>query len=367
MKLLCPIFACAMVWSLATGVFGQAAAPGTMPAMPSGHPVLPAQGPAAPGETPGPGHTGGMVAAKTGALRVNFAQGTKDGPPLGKDPVTVQLLAKGKVLKSYKTAVNDNGGGGQIEIHELPLDEPFQPVITVEHGGAQQQLVGPAMHKFQPMIELDMKVYEVTTEKPAWTIGIRSISTEVVDLGVLGLGLQFVDTLGCNNPADRAWVGEPANAAHSDSRIFAIPLPAEARDVQFGPGMAEAGAKVVGHDAVRGKTMLPGMAQYVLGYTVAPKSGGKVTVTFAAPADTGLFALYLPGDVKIESSDGLETSKASGTNGQQNRQLLVARSVTADKTLTVTISGLKLVPKAELVPQTTDLNLPRPTQPESKP
>ena len=81
---------------------------------------------------------------------------------------------------------------------------------------------------------------------------------------------------------------------------------------------------------VRGKTLLPGPSQMVFGYTLAARDG-KVTARYTAPADTTLFALYLPADVHVESLTGLEVGMAGGTSGAQKRQLLKAKGIKAGR------------------------------------
>jgi hypothetical protein len=326
-------------------------------AIPAGHPQVQ-------GEANGmnasaiPGHPAKMQAPKFGALRVKVSQGTKDAVPVGKDSVKVELFARGVVLKTLRATLDESG---IIELHDLPLETPFQPVVTVTHAGAEEQMVGPPMHTYQPAVELDMKVYETTAEKPAWTIGIRQILAEPVTVNG-GTVLRITEMIGGYNPLDRAWTGE---STADGTQTFALALPADAQNVQFGPGLAEAGGKVVAGKAVRGKTMLPGINQYVLAYDI-PVTDGKASISFVAPADTTLFAMYVPGDAKIDSHTGLDIGKAGGTNGEAARQLLKAKTVKAGTVLTVDLSAVKVPPPpttqaTEPPDQTTDLHLPRPS------
>ena len=340
--------------------------PGTsstnQPGLPAGHPAMPTDGalpsghPAVSGGAPAAGmagHSSEMTGAKSGAIKVNVTQGTPDGGKLGLDPVTVQLFAKGVSIKTFKSALDENG---VIELHDLPLDVPFQPIITVTHNGADEQYVGPPMHKLQPMVEMDMRVYDTTGVKPAWSIGLRDVDVDVVDAGGTP-GLHFTELLGGSCPGDRAWTGEVVGG---QLRTMTLRLPEEAMQVELGPGFAEAGAQAVDHTIIRGKTMLPGTTQYVFGYTIVAKDG-KVTASFTAPTDITLFALYLPKDIKVETLTGLELAQASGTNATQNRQLLKAKSVKAGQTLSAVLTGIKMpvaATKPEVLPQTSDLHLP---------
>lgn len=321
----------------------------------SQQPVLPAGHPGA-GEGPS-FHNEGMQSPKTGAIRVVISQGTKDAAVLGHDPVTVQLFAKGNVLQTYNATIGDKG---IVEIHDLPLDVAFQPVITVIHGGAEQQLVGPPMHKYQPAIELEMKVYELTAEKPAWTIGLRHVIAEPITVNG-ALTLHITEMIGGFNPADRAWTGQ-------DGTTLTIELPAGARDVTFGPGLAEAGVQVKGNIITRGKTMLPGSAQYVFGYTL-PVVNGTASISLTAPADTTLFAFYMPETVKVEHTAGIAANAASGTHALEGRQLLKAKSVKAGQVITVDLSNIALAPQPTTAPSINDLpnGIHAPTHSESKP
>ncbi|HVT81358.1 MAG TPA: hypothetical protein VHM90_11950 [Phycisphaerae bacterium] len=319
--------------------------------MPSGHPQVPAEG--AGGDVQAMHQ--GMATSKTGALRVNVSQGTKLAAPVGKDPVRVDLLSQGVSIKTILTTVGDKG---IIELHDLPLEIPFQPVITVTHGGAEQQKVGAVMHKFQPAIEFDMQVFEVTTEKPEWTIGLRNIEAQAV--ATEGANpqtfIRLVDMIGGFDPADRAWAGEG-----EDRHTLSIDLPEGATNVQYGPGMAEADPRVAAGKVLRGKTMLPGSTQYIFACDL-PVKDGRAAATFTAPADTTLFALYLPGEWKVEKTSGLELGNASGAHAAGKAQLLKAKAIKAGAVLSVELSGIKAPAPVAANPaadHTTDLQLPK--------
>jgi hypothetical protein len=152
-------------------------------------------------------------------------------------------------------------------------------------------------------------------------------------------------------------------------QTMAIALPPGAEHVVFGPGMGEAGATVIDGHVVRGKTMLPGPRQHVWGYEI-PVKDGKATLTFTAPAPTTLFALYVEGNVTVDSKEGLDVGTVGGQRAEENRTLLKAKGMKAGQVASVSLSGIKPPPPpatkpAEVIDQTTDLNLPVPKK-ESK-
>ncbi|MEI8195313.1 MAG: hypothetical protein WCI73_05340, partial [Phycisphaerae bacterium] len=100
----------------------QPAGGGTLP---SGHPGIggggggmPAGHPGMPGGLPS-GHVPIDSGPKTGALRVLISQGTPGGTAIEKDPVTVELYARGKILKTYHPTMDAQG---VVELKDLPLE-----------------------------------------------------------------------------------------------------------------------------------------------------------------------------------------------------------------------------------------------------
>jgi hypothetical protein len=334
--------------------------PTTLPAghpstMPAGHPAIPTTQ-----ADPMKAMHEGMTAAKSGALRVNISQGTKDGPAIGKDPVRVDLLSQGVVIKTIRTTVGEKG---VVELRDLPLDVPFQPVITVTHGNAEQQKVGAVIHKYQPAIEFDMPVFETTADKPSWTIGLRGIECDVVvsPENASQLYVRVADMIGGFNPADKAWLGEGSGESRT---TLSLPLPEGAGNVQYGPGMLEAGAKVVDKTVIRGKTMIPGSTQYIYAFDV-PVKDGKAAVSFTTPVDTALFALYIPATWNVEKATNVEVAPASGNHGSNGAKLLKAKTLKAGTVVTVAFSGITPPPvpatkPGEILDHNTDLKLPQP-------
>lgn len=298
-------------------------------------------------------HGKGVQTAKTGALRIVIKQGTKDGPAIGHDPVTVELYSQSKAIHTYKMQIAD---GGVVEIRDLPLDVPFQPVVTVEHAGCRQEMVGPPINKYQPAVEFDMKVYEATTEKPVWVSGIRHIiAVPVLTDGVVSL--KVTEMMGCFNPGDRAWAGE-------NNVTLSLPLPPNAQQVVLGQGLAEANPTITNAAITRGKSMLPGLTEYDFGYTV-PVSKGAADLSFTLTADTKLFALYLPDQFHVDKCVGVVTSGNSNQTGLQGRQLLVGKGLKAGQVVSVSLSGIEAPPPPPVattqpVEDHTTLSLPRP-------
>jgi hypothetical protein len=309
----------------------------TQPALPPGHPGAGGKG-AMPAGHP---EVGDKNAPKTGALRVNFSQGTAGGSAIDKDPITVDLYAKGRILKTYPAKLDAKG---LMELKDLPLDEPFQPVITVTHGDVPERFVGPAVTKFQHALEFEVKVYDVTDTKPAWTVGMRHIMMEPQGLGKVS-SLKVVEMIGGFNPTDRAWRGT-LNAAKK-SEIFSVALPTGATDLVLGSGLLEAGATAENGRLTRPGPMLPGSVQYVFGYTV-PVVDGKATLTFETPANTTLFAAYAPVGARMVKLEGVELAKPQAANGPAGIQLLKAHGVKAGTVVRVEMADIAFVSEPEV-------------------
>ena len=160
--------------------------------------------------------------------------------------------------------------------------------------------------------------------------------------GKTATGLKLVEMVGGFNPTDRAWIG--TLTADKQRETVSLKLPEGATDVIFGPGMLEAGAKVVDGRIVRPGTMLPGSTQYVYSYTV-PVKDGKATLQFTAPVEETLFAVYAPAGAKVAKADGLEIGKAQGKNGENGMVLVKGKNVKAGTVSTVELSDIVLPAK----------------------
>jgi hypothetical protein len=316
-------------------------------------PACPVPQPAAAGDAPAGFHPAGMQTPKSGAIRIVVTQGTKGGPAIGHDPVTVELFSQSHAIHTYKAQVGD---GGIVEIKDIPLDVPFQPVITIEHGGAQQELIGPPMHKFQPAVELHMDVFETTAEKPIWTTGIRHVAVETIMVKGAPV-LRVTEMMGGFNPVDKAWLGEK-------NVTLAIQLPSNAQDVVLGQGLAEANPTIANGTITRGRAMSPGSTEYDFGYML-PVTNGTATLTFTAVAPTTLFAIYMPATFHVEKCVGVETKDSSGKYGIAGRQLVVGKNLKPGQVVSVSVSGITApvpLPVAATQPadEKTTLQLPRP-------
>gem|GEM_PF-4561891 len=303
-------------------------------------------------------HPGGskqpVERADFGTLRLTLKQGTKGAPPLKAVPVTIDLLSRGQKLKTIEKTLDD---GVTVELDKLALSPAFQPIITVARDGAVQQMVGPALHPMQSKVELEMSVYEITSDKINWTMGMRHVTMMPMQTPT-GVVLKVEELVGVYNPTDRAWTGDVQ--PDGERMTYGVQLPKEASDVLFGKGMLEAGAKVKNNMIVRGTTMVPGASDLVYGYSL-PVKDGKATLTLISPGDTGMLAVYVPGDFKVEKFSGVGEGKASGLHGASGRILYKAKDVKPGAVTVFELSGIKV---QEARPRdmgpVMPLNLPKP-------
>lgn len=291
--------------------------PATMPGLPQGHPKM-GMPPGMAGHGMGGHGMGGMGAtskpkshpevagAKVGAIRVLVKQGTKNGPAIGKDDVTIGLLSRGKLLKTYTAAVGEKG---VVEVRDIPLNPAFQPVITVKHAGVAQQLVGPTMSPYLAAVELDMPVYELASAMPAWNIPMRKLTLLVQKSEQGVVALRVIEMLATKNPTDRAWAGPSSGDAERET--LRVVLPDGASDVVFGQGLLEAGAVVRNGAVSKPGVLLPGMAVHRFLYTL-PVKDGKATVKIHAPADTSLLAVDVPEGAQVVRKELLAPKATSG-------------------------------------------------------
>jgi len=223
-----------------------------------GHPMLPGQG------DMGAGGMGMMMGGATsGAIRVNVTQGTKDGPALGRSG-DVQLFSKGVALKTYRRRWMTRASWSfMICLWRRRFSDHYG---DARRGGAAVR--GPPVTKMQPMVEMDMAVYETTAEKPAWTIGLRDIDVVAVDLAH-GDRVAVHGVVGGIQSDGWAWTGELVNGQR---RTMTLPLAADARTCSLGRGL-RSGGDGGGARGGAGEDDAARRDAICVGYTIAPRAG----------------------------------------------------------------------------------------------
>jgi len=309
---------------------------GGMPGLPKGHPDISAltggNNPAA-GQLPA-GHPDisklspqdAKNAPKSASITVKAEQGTIGGPAIGAADVTVEVVAGDQVVGKIDTKLNDKG---TITISGLPVGAMYQPVVTVKYQGVMYQASGNPIDGAAQT--LSVKVYE-TTDKPIdWEVRMRHVMLQPAPEG----GVQVMDMIAIDNATDRAYVGV-VSAADGAKKVFEIPLPAGATNVQFSGGFHDCCTKVQNGKVINTMAIVPGTTQYQLSYVV-PVKDGKTEITASAPAITKHLIVFAPDDGTTISASDLE----SGTTkmGESQVRYFKSESIPAAKTVTLTISG----------------------------
>lgn len=302
---------------------GPGALPAGHPPLPKGHPPLPTGHPSALGDVPA------MPPDAKGALVVQAVQGTRKGPAIGADPVVVELVREGEVVKRIETKLDDKG---QAILENLPAGQIVQPVVRVRHGGADYQAVGDTMHAGPPDQRITVVVYESTEEAPAWVIRARHVFVRRTEEGLYVKEMMIVES-----PTDRAWVGKTIGGG--ERATLSLPLSKNTGRVDFYAGFFQGGTELKNSQLINHIALAPGTTKFQFGYVV-PIEGGKAAIEIAIPADTDQLVLMLPDDGAKASVTGL-TGGDPVEMGPQKMRLYKADKLKAGHRAAVVLSGLK--------------------------
>lgn len=301
---------------------GPAALPEGHPPMPKGHPPLPQGHPSTMCDMPA------MPPDAKGTLVVQAVQGTRKGPAVGADPVVVELVRAGEVVKKIETKLDEKG---QVILEDLPVGQIVQPVVQVRHGGADYQAVGQVMHAGPPDQRVTVVVYEPTEEVQAWVIRARHVFVRRVPEGLYVKEMMIVES-----PTDRAWLGKKVG---DERATLTLPLSKNTGRVDFYAGFHQGGTELRNGELINHMALPPGISKFQFGYVV-PIGGGKATIEVAVPADTDQLILVLPDDGSKVTATGLTGGEAVEM-GPQKMRLFKAEKVKAGTKVGAAVSGLR--------------------------
>jgi len=324
-SLICCTLAVALAMCL-PATWAQSPPPGqTGPAMlppRSGKPAAPAASQPAP---TGPGK-----------LTIQLVQGTKDGPPLGAQNVTVVLLHRDAAVRADQVAIDDKGHG---QLEHLPVMPPVRPKIIVTHGGIEENGIGGTLDTNNLSITMTMTVYETTDQAPAWSIASRHVLVKTVPEG-----LQVTEMFDTHNPTDRVWIGQREGGPVPVT--LAYPIPTNATKLTMGIGWHPGLTRMVEGRLMNLMPMFPGDKRYAVGYIV-PVKDGQTSFTLTAPAPEGQFLVVLPNDGSVAKAEGLQDlgiiETGPGPEGKCHAFQAPA-AVKTGQTATITVSGIVLPP-----------------------
>jgi hypothetical protein len=319
---------------------------GGMGAMPAGHPsmddMLAAQAATQPG-------------AK-GSLSIAVIPGSAGGANPANNPVTVELFHRGSPLKKFDLKLD---GQAKLVIPELPLTPPVQALISIKHSGLLQQAIAPELSVENPNPAIQLKVYEPTEEKPAWTVAMQHV---IVQWAEDGSGARVVEMISANTPGDRAWLGDKVaatTAGGADSRItMTIPLPPQIDQLELGGSFDEDASKLVDGKLITAGPLFPGRSEYRLTYTV-PAKDGALELPIAPPTgaqSVGNLIVFLPADGTDVKATGISGGEAVDM-GEGKVRMYRAQDLAPNFKVNLSIRGIKPTPAAAAADSSDDVPL----------
>lgn len=252
--------------------------------LPPGHPPMP-------DATPPPAEQGGLQQAveqgPKGILAIRAIQGTKGGPEVGGEEVEVVLFHRDRAVKQIKAQLDEHG---VVLVNDVPVSLALTPLVRVKHAGVLYQDSGPTMDAANPNVSMDVTVYEVSDDPPPWNVAVRNVmaseNPEAPDRVAIG------EVVVVENPADRTWIGAPADAQNRRATVV-LTLPPGAKDITLQQGFhGWCCTEQTGQTLTVQMPLMPGRHTYKFRYSV-PLVGGKadLRVASAAPAVTSAFLI----------------------------------------------------------------------------
>lgn len=274
-------------------------------------------------------------------ISIQAVQGTRNGPKITGGDVTVELFRQEGEPHRMKAQLDANG---RAVLKDLPVKAPFQPRVTIEHGGAFYQVLGRVVDPAHPHQSITVKVYETTEQTPAWDIAMRHIMLSPVDDG-----LRVSEMVIVRNPADRSWLAPPND--HGFRASVAFDLPAGASDISLGGTLHMHWAKIVGHRLYHTRPLVPGASRLRLSYTM-PATNGRARVEVVAPVSVERLTVLLPDDGTHfqaegpQGAEGLQPTSFSDPRMKDMRAYEAPGELPAGQQTVLIVSGL---PRARTV------------------
>ena len=119
--------------------------------------------------------------AGTASIAIQAIQGTKGGPKVGGDPVTIELFGKGGKLDTIDAQLDEHG---VATLEGLPLAAHFVPKVTVKHAGVSYEAVGQPMDAARPSQKITVTVHETSDREPDWQVQMWHIMLHPTEEGI---------------------------------------------------------------------------------------------------------------------------------------------------------------------------------------
>jgi hypothetical protein len=307
------------------------------PALPKGHPQIPAKNS---GQLP-KGHpdiaamraaaaAGTTQPAVKPGLYIRVTQRTKGGPAIGAEPITLEFYAVGEVVKKIEAQLNTEGSA---LIQDLPSQEVV-PVVKINHAGVEYTVEGDPLDAVHPQQRINVAVYETTEQTPEWRVQMRHLMVQPVAGGV-----EVMDMMVVENPADRAWVG----AAGDDGkrRTFEVAVPKGAKDLKLGGGYHDCCVTVEDGRIINTMAVIPGVTQYQMQYTLPVDKDGKAVVLTVAPAPVQHMMAFVSDDGSTVVPAGIESAGSRKTEKGGAVRMYQGKDMPAGKEASLTVSNIQ--------------------------
>jgi len=282
----------------------------------------------------------------TGSIAIKVVQGTKGGPKIGPDKVTVELYGRGGKLRTIETKLD---AGGVAMIKELPLSMTFQPKVTVQHGGASYTEIGEIMNSEHPTQEIAVKVFETSDKDPQLQVAMWHLIVKPAEKG----GMDVVEMLVVRNMADSAYLGTPDAEGRRISIAMSLPKGVKKVD-QMGGSLHDCCASVVDGRLLSKAPLSPGMSQLKFHYIV-PTPEGKAEIKLVAPAAAKQLMVFVPQDSKGFESDTLKIGQLRNVHDSPMQAYTVV-DIAAGQEISFTLPGM---PRAVVKPSALVSTIPK--------
>lgn len=228
-----------------------------------------------------------MNSGPRGTLAVRAIQGTRGGPEVTEGEVEIVLFHRNQPIKEIKSALDEHG---VLMIGDLPIAMGVRPLVRIRHAGVLYQDAGPQMDARTREATVNVTVYETTDQAPDWRIIARHAAADWREDS-----LEVGETLVVENPGDRTWLGEPADAEGRRTTVN-VWLPPDATEVELGPGFHGWCCTAVNDGRLNIQMpLMPGKMTYQFAYRL-PIKEGRCDLRLTSPVKADHLAIFVPDD-----------------------------------------------------------------------